>query len=230
MQNNNQKQIVSAIVVVGFIIAAAILLRGSSPGPSNDNLIIDNTALPSSENRILGVDEHILGDPNAKVIVLEYSDLECPFCKVFHKTMHKVVDNSNGKVAWVYRNYPIPNLHEKAFAEAEASECAFDQGGDQAFWQYIDKVFEVTPSNDGLETEQLSVIAEGNGLDVPAFERCLASGKFKPKIEGDIESGNKDGVSGTPFSLIVKNGKVVDTINGAEPYETVVKKLNAASK
>ena len=109
----------------------------------------------ATQMRPVSSDEHILGNANAKIIVVEYSDLECPFCKVFHNTMHQVVEKSNGDVAWVYRQYPIPQLHPKAFHEAEATECAWEQGGNKAFWKYIDKVFEITPSNNGLDESKL---------------------------------------------------------------------------
>ncbi len=100
-------------------------------------------------------DDHILGDANAKIIIVEYSDLECPFCKVFHNTMHQVVEKSNGDVAWVYRHYPIPQLHKKAFREALATECAWEQKGNDGFWKYMDKLFEITTSNDGLDEARL---------------------------------------------------------------------------
>lgn len=100
-------------------------------------------------------DEHILGNLNAKIIIVEYSDPECPFCKVFHNTMHQVVDNGSGEIAWVYIHYPIPQLHPKAFHEAEATECAWEQGGNKAFWKYMDKLFEITPSNNGLDESRL---------------------------------------------------------------------------
>ena len=105
--------------------------------------------------RPVSPDEHILGNINAKIIIVEYSDLECPFCKVFHNTMHQVVEKSNGEVAWVYRHYPIAQLHSKAFREAEATECAWEQGGNDTFWKYTDKIFEITPSNNRLEESEL---------------------------------------------------------------------------
>jgi len=99
--------------------------------------------------------DHILGNIAAKIIIVEYSDLECPFCKVFHNTMHQVVKEYAGEVAWVYRHFPIASLHPKAFHEAEATECAWEQGGNEVFWKYMDKLFEVTPSNNGLEESLL---------------------------------------------------------------------------
>ncbi|MEK7118005.1 MAG: thioredoxin domain-containing protein [Patescibacteria group bacterium] len=111
-------------------------------------------------------EDHVLGNTNADVLMVEYSDPECPFCKRFHETMHQVVDHygKNGNVAWVYRHYPIDQLHSKARKEAEAMECASEQGGNDAFWKYADKLFEVTPSNNGLDAAQLPVIAAMVGL------------------------------------------------------------------
>lgn len=222
---NNQKQIVGAIIVAGILIAGAILLRGSKPATTNEPIVDDIKNTPSEVGPISSND-HIIGNVNAKIVIVEYSDLECPFCKVFHETMHKVIENSNADVAWVYRHYPIPQLHPKAFHEAEASECAWEQGGNDAFWKYTDRVFEITPSNNGLEVAELPKIAEYIGLDVNLFNTCLESGKFKDKIEASISDGNKAGVNGTPSSFILVNGKFVDTIPGAQPYETVIQMLS----
>lgn len=225
MQNNDQKQIVGAILVVGILIAGAILLKGSK-APTANEPIANNAKNTTAQGRPVSSSDHIVGDMNAKIVIVEYSDLECPFCKIFHSTMHKVVDNNNGSVAWVYRHYPIPQLHPKAFHEAEATECAWEQGGNDAFWKYTDRIFEITPSNNGLEVEELPKIAEYIGLNVASFNTCLNSGKFKDKIQADIDDGTKAGVNGTPSSFILAKGKVVDTIPGAQPYETVVQKLS----
>jgi len=98
--------------------------------------------LVATKMRPVSADDHILGDINSEIIVVEYSDLDCPFCKVFHPTMHQVVEKSEGKVAWVYRHYPIPQLHPNAPKKAEETECAWELGGNDAFWKYADKVFE----------------------------------------------------------------------------------------
>lgn len=226
MQNNNQKQIAGAILVAGVIIAGAILLKGSRP-PGDIAPIANNAKnLPTSQGRPVSSSDHIIGNMNAKIVIVEYSDLECPFCKTFHNTMHQVVNNSNGNVAWVYRHYPIPQLHQKASHEAEATECAWEQGGNDAFWKYIDRAFEITPSNDGLEVSELPKIAQYIGLNVASFNDCLASGKFKNKVQADIDDGVKAGVNGTPSSFILQKGKVVDTLPGAQPYEALMQKLS----
>lgn len=220
LDNNGAKQIAGAILIVGILIAGAILLRGTK-APTN------GTTTTVWQGRAIGADDHIVGNPNAKIVVVEYSDLECPFCKVFHNTMQQVVKNSDNKVAWVYRQYPIPQLHPKAFHESEATECAWDQGGNDAFWKYTDRVFEITQSNNKLDVAELPKVAQYVGLDLVTFNTCLASGKFQAKIQADIDDGSKVGVNGTPSSFILMKGKIVGTIQGAQPYETVMQKINA---
>ena len=226
MQNNDSKQIAGAILVVGVLVAGAILLKGTN-APIGVPSIANNAKNATSQVRPITSADHITGNINAKIVIVEYSDIECPFCKVFHATMHKVVENSDGKVAWVFRHYPIPQLHPKAFHEAEATECAWEQGGNDAFWKYVDRIFEITPSNNRLEESELPKIAEYIGLDVGSFNTCLSNGKFKAKVQADIDDGVKAGVSGTPSSFILQKGKVIDTIPGAQPYDTVMQKLSA---
>ena len=116
METNNNKEIAGAIIVAGLLIAGAIMLKGNS---SNSPTIDRNVA--NIEARVVSEDDHILGNKDAKVVIIEYSDTECPYCKVFHNTLHNIVDG-NEEVAWVYRHYPIPELHKKAFYEANATD------------------------------------------------------------------------------------------------------------
>ncbi len=227
MTNIDQKPIVSAIIIAGVLIAGAILLKDSK-SPAENNLPLAGTNV-SGTPRAVSSDDHLIGNPNAKVIIVEYSDFECPFCKIFHETMNRVV-NTYEDVAWVYRHYPIAQLHKKAFQEAEASECAWEQGGNDAFWAYANRIFEITPSNDGLNESDLPKIAEDVGLNVEEFTTCLASGKFASKVEADMADGNQAEINGTPSSFIFVDGELVDTIGGALPYEMVKQKLDAALK
>jgi protein-disulfide isomerase len=101
--------------------------------------------------------DHITGNPQADVVLIEYSDTECPFCKRFHETMIQVMAEygASGKVAWVYRHFPLDALHSKARHEAEATECATELGGNEKFWAYLNKLEEITPSNNGLDASLL---------------------------------------------------------------------------
>src|SRR3989344_6962314 len=223
-QPNSQQQIAGAILLAGIMIAGAILLKGGDQAPTTSGSVTNNATDTAFLGKPVSSDDHILGNPKAKIVIVEYSDLECPYCKVFHNTMHKVVEN-NKDVAWVFRHYPIPQLHPKAFHEAEATECAEELGGNDAFWRYTDRIFEVTPSNNGLEVAELSKIAQYVGLNVTFFDLCLNSGKFKDKIQTDVDDGGKAGVRGTPSSFIVVKGKMVSPISGAQPYETVMQQI-----
>jgi len=228
-KNNNQKQISGAIIIAGLIIAGAILLKGSTAvaptAQDNKNADLKDIKITPVTN-----EDHILALGNSKVVVVEYSDSECPFCKIFQGTMHKIVTKYDGKVAWVYRDYPIAQLHPKSFHESVAMECAALQGGNEAFWKYTDELYVRTTSNNRLDVAELPKIAESIGLDLTSFNGCLTNEKTKATVQADMDSGNSAGVNGTPKSFILKNGKVVDTIDGAEPIESVTQKIDAALK
>jgi len=227
---DNPQMIPLAIVAAGALIAGAIYFGGSTPSGSlvkgNPNSLLGNDTSAKIED--ISDKDHILGSRNAKVIVVEYSDLECPFCKVFHNTMRQIMDTyDDSQVAWVYRHFPIAQLHSKASKEAEASECADEQGGDQAFWNFVNKLFDTTNSNNSLDQSQLPQIAASVGLDVTAFNNCLSSGRYTKKIADDVIAAGKAGAQGTPYSVAIgKNGQQV-IINGAEPFETVKAKIDS---
>ncbi len=172
-------------------------------------------------------EDHIIGNPDAPVKLIEFSDFECPFCKRFHVTMKRLMDEygKDGKVAWVYRHFPIDSLHPKARKEAQAAECANELGGNDAFWAYSDKLYDITPSNNRLELSRLPQIAEEIGLNRSAFEECLAGdargGKYADHIEADNQDAIASGGTGTPYIVVIApNGKTFP-ISGAQPYGAI---------
>ena len=208
---------------------AGAIYFGSGAKPTTDNS--QPTANANIEVPQVTNEDHYLGSKTAKLIIVEYSDTECPFCKVFHNTLKEVMNSYGTDVAWVYRQFPITQLHSKAVKEAEATECAAELGGNTAFWSYLDEIFKTTPSNNGLDPAELPKIAGGIGLDVPSFNTCLASGRYTEKVQAQIEEAVKAGARGTPYSLILdRDGNVKGVINGAEPIESVKAKLDALLK
>jgi protein-disulfide isomerase len=159
--------------------------------------------------------DHYFGNPKAPIKFIEWSDLECPFCKRFHPTVAQLVEEYDGQVAWVYRHFPLDQLHSKARKEAEATECAAALGGNDAFWVYVDRIFEITPANNGLDLDLLPEIAEEIGIDRGAFEKCLSSGQFKEKVEADYNDAIAAGGRGTPFSMIVGPNGNATPVSGA---------------
>jgi len=209
-----------AVIIAGIIIAGAVIITSDNATPTSNNADTKKPAKTEIALREISKDDHILGNPNAKLIIVEYSDTECPFCKHFHPTMKKVMEEygKSGKVAWVYRHFPLDVLHSKARKEAEATECATELGGNAKFWEYLDRLFEITPSNDGLNLEELPKIAEFVGLDATAFNKCLDSGKYADKVEADFQDARSAGGTGTPYSVIVSKDGTKTPVNGALPY------------
>ncbi len=169
--------------------------------------------------------EHIRGDKNAAVTIIEWSDTECPFCKRFHPTVQEMLDTYKGKVRWVYRHFPLRQLHSKAAKEAEATECAYEQGGDDAFWKYVDRIYAITPSNDGLDPAELPKIATSIGLNKQKFETCLNSGKYVSKVQEDENDAVSAGGRGTPYSVIVAGDQKIP-VSGAVPASELKQILN----
>lgn len=232
-QHTNPYLIPLSIIIAGMIIGASVggslyfsrvnsVTTQNQPGqgPTPEEVAKMLEKLPPVTKA-----DHILGNPDAPIKIVEYSDLECPFCKNFHNTLTKIMEEygDSGKVAWVYRHYPIDNLHKKARREAYALECANEQGGNDAFWAFMNEVMAVTPSNDGLDLAELPMIAAKLKLNVSEFNSCLESDKFKEKIDAHMSDAIATGGEGTPWSIIVSGIKNQTRIPiyGAYPYENI---------
>ncbi len=172
--------------------------------------------------------DHIYGNPEAPISLIEYSDFECPFCKKFHPTPKQVVEAYNGQVNWVYRHYPLDFHNPLAQKESEASECAGELGGNDAFWKYTDLLYERTKSNGkGLPIESLGPMAEEIGLNQGEFQDCLDSGRYTERVQEDLREGASSGITGTPGSILLNNQTgSVNLVSGAVPVETLKKAID----
>ncbi len=217
--NNNQIAIPIAIVVGFALIAAAIFFSGPSErAPIVGN---NNQAPAQSSGTVRPVDEtdFIKGNPNAPIMIVEYSDYECPFCKAFHDTMNLIMDEygASGDVAWVYRQFPI--LGPSSTRAAEAAYCVGELGSSSAYFAFSDAIFE-RDAGSRTNMARLNDYASMAGVDVAAFEECLASGRMSSKIATAVEDGRAAGVEGTPHSIVIV-GDQQAVINGAQPYSVV---------
>ena len=222
----------TAIFLAGLMIAVAVIYAtGKDIAQPNPASVSDSLSGNQPFDTILaGSDYYIRGNPNAPVKIVEYSDLECPFCKRFHLTMQEVVDTYGDKVAWIYKHFPIDSIHSKARAEANAAECAGEQGGSKAFWDYIDRIFAITPSNNGLDLNELPKIAQSLNLDAKKFQRCLTSNKYAQRVESHYQEGLEIGAMGTPYSIVIAPNGQKGVINGAQAYSAVKKVIDTALK
>jgi len=222
-QSSNSLAIPGAIIVAGLFIAGAIFMtNGNAPDGGSNTVAGDTNTATEPAVPKLEKGDHIVGNPDAKIVIVEYSDTECPFCKNFHSTMNQVMETygKDGQVAWVYRHFPL-SIHPKAQKEAEATECAAELGGNEGFWEYINALFETTPSNNGLDLAVLPDIAEQVGLDRVAFQTCLDSGKYAEEVQKDFNNGVAVGVGGTPHSIGIMEDGGGFIIPGAQQYTIV---------
>jgi len=194
---------------IRLFLAAAVLALAVPAGAQEEMAGIMEPVTPR---------DHIRGNPAAPVKLVEFADTECPLCKRFHPALQRVVDDYPGKVAWVFRHFPIAEIHPKAPKEHEATECAAELGGEPAFWAYLDRLYAITPSNDRLDPAELPRIAQHVGLDRAPFEQCLRSGRHAARVAEDVADALAAGAPGTPYSVIVApNGRTYAVV-GAQPY------------
>lgn len=166
--------------------------------------------------------DHIRGDSDAPIALIEYSDLECPYCQSFHATAQKVVDEYDGKVMWVYRHFPL-QFHPQAMPRALAAECANKLGGKDKFWAYVDEIFGVPQYTGTAEDAAVAI-----GIDKGALAECVKDAAIKAIVDEDTSLGSKAGITGTPGNIIynVKTGEG-KLVPGAVPFETLKPTIDA---
>lgn len=219
-----------SIVIAGVIVMLGIVYSAQIQNKKNDAPAIQGQGGGLEKMRPVSAEDHIIGRLDAPVKIVEYSDLECPFCKMFHQTLGDIMKKygSNGQVAWVYRHLPLEMLHTKAFREAIASECAYAQKGNDGFWRYINDLFSVTPSNDGLPLAELPNIAQRTGLSVSTFSSCLDDTRMGERVSKDRGEAVNIGADGTPFSVIIAPDGSRTALYGAQNFAQVDQAIQAA--
>lgn len=167
---------------------------------------------------------NVMGNANAKITIIEYSDFQCPYCLQFHQqTYQKIIDQyvKTGKVKLAYKQMPIASIHPMATPAAIASECAADQG---KFWEYHDTLFgKLGAGQLDVKAESLTAYAKGLGLDTDKFQACLKDGAAQARVTSDTQEGSKIGVRGTPTFVI--NGQL---LVGAQPFSAFQQAIDAA--
>lgn len=211
-------------IIFGFgLIATAILFSGSrtaAPTIAQKNSV----PIPDAKAIVRPVDstDAVRGNPNAPIKVIEYSDYDCPFCKQFNDTMNQIMKDFGvtGKVAWIYRQFPISQLHPNAPKISEGALCAQKLGGTEAFWKFSDTVFASREINDKTNMTRLPEYAEKAGIKRADFTKCFDDGTFKDAVDKSVAEATTVGAQGTPYSIIVV-GDQQAVINGAQPYPVV---------
>lgn len=220
---------VAAVALLGFLVFGGLVVKKELA--SGDGFFADDgeaadiadvvdagsdNAKPSQPDSAAKVDvkvaasDHIRGNKNAKITIVEFSDYQCPFCSRFHDTMKQVMAKYPNQVRWVFKHFPLESIHPYARKAALAAECAGEQN---KFWEYSDAIYANQAS---LNDDYLTTAAKNLRLDTKKFGACLSSEKYASKVNADLQQGQGYGVRGTPGSFI--NGQ---TIPGAVPFEQV---------
>jgi len=255
-QNNSEKISVKKSTFNGLIIGVIILVgvtaffAGSYTSNLNSNQISEKdledaiaklelkllqnqlpTKQPSAPVKISVDDDPIIGNPDAPITIVEFSDFQCPFCARFHtQTLPLILEEyiEQGKVKLVFRDFPIQSIHPNALPASVAAECANEQ---DKFREMHDVLFEKQSEWNKLETVNalslFSQYASDMQLDQEAFDSCLSSGKYIPEIKNDLDDGRDYGVSGTPGFFVGNDEIGYVELKGAQPFESFKKVIDA---
>lgn len=217
-QTKNSLLIPIVIVIIGIIISGGIFVYRTNlkidPSDLNKNIS------PEAGIRPITNEDKILGNPNADVIVVVYSDFECPYCKIFHSTMNEIMSEygRDGKVAWIFRQFPLESIHKNAKNAAISSECVYRIGGNEQFWSYSNILF--SSSTEILNKENLEKIATDIGIEKEKYNACINSAEIIEKIDSDIADGKliyeNDPNFGTPYSFVITKTGVQTKVIGAQ--------------
>lgn len=232
-----------AIVIAGAIIGIAVYASNGG-GSTNTNTSAQNQPTSTTQQPVGNTqqvtepagpvtvsvdDDPFLGNPDAPVTMIDFSDYECPFCKrhvdqSFDQIKTEYIDT--GKLKYVYRDLPLSFHDPLATQQAIAANCAREQGNDETYFAYHDEIFARTSSNgNGMPKDELYSIASDLGLDESSFKECLDSEKYKDEIQADIVDASAAGASATPTFFI---GKSTDSgaiegqqVVGAQPFSVI---------
>ncbi len=218
---------VAGFFVIGFFVLLGVYMTGGGGGggrtvQANKNPSVNPTptqpANPGAGAPVdvqLSEDDWVRGDENAKISIVEFSDYDCPFCSRHHETMKQILDEYPGDVNWVYRHFPLEQLHPFAKKKSEAAECVGSLAGADAFWKFTDAIFE---GDEGGTDAELAALAAQAGANQSKFQTCLTNGDFTDVVENDTQNALAAGGSGTPYNVIIAGDQTIP-VNGAVPFE-----------
>ena len=219
----NTVPIAIAIVAAGALIGGAIFLSANLNKSNNQGNQLGTTTQTADQaaaqqaelaKNVAAVSEadHLRGSTDAKVFLVEYSDLDCPFCSQAHETLKQIVAQYNGEVAWVYRHFPLTSLHPYAETKAQAAECVAELGGSNAFWNFVDAYFPVQDPRAGAEITVSTASAQG--INSSALNTCITSGRHKDKVQEQFDNAVESGGRGTPY-VVITDGENFVPVEGA---------------
>jgi protein-disulfide isomerase len=215
-REQRQRRLIAIIIVVGVALILTAILIAPNFVPIGEITTPNLDPFPM-------VSGMAMGDPSAPVLIEEFSDFQCSYCRVFHEsTFDTIVEEyvAAGKVRVLFRNYPV--IGPESLAAANASMCAAEQ---DKFWEFSSILFANQNGHDtgAFSTRRLAAFADAIGLNVDEFNACIREDRYQEQVQGDIQAGLQQGIDSTPSFLV--NGVLMV---GALPYETFQAEIEAA--
>jgi protein-disulfide isomerase len=204
----------AAIICAGIILAFTIYsLRHVTPTLENGN--------PSATRPISSTD-HMLGNPLAPVVIIEYADIDSEYSKQFQKVLEKIADtySTNGNVTWVYRHIP-DDSDPNAQTNDEASECVAALGGTPAFFKFIDAVQTQSPGDSAFDPANYDSIVSGLGLASGTFDACMTAHTYQARVNDDYQNTISIGATGVPYSVLIVKGQDPRVLSGSLDYTSM---------
>lgn len=189
-------------------------------GPVNGKL----TEAQAAKLPAVSSEDYVRGNRDAEVFLIEYSDLQCPYCDQFHDTAKQAVDDYGGKVAWVYRHFPLDAIHPKARPAAITAECVAKLGGNDAFWKFTDAVF----ADQNTTLADLPGTVAKIGVNSAQVASCVDANETEDLVNADYDGGLAAGVTGTPGNYIVNSKGEVWSMPGAMPISSLKATIDEA--
>jgi protein-disulfide isomerase len=199
---------------IGIAIAVYVVRAGSVSIPPEGDLSLMRPVSP---------EEHIFGNPDAKVYVVEYADIDSPYAKQFQETMQQIMaeEGEDGDVAWVFRHFPLVHIYPDSGTHAHAAECAASLAGEQAFWLFISAMHADAPGNAHFRTSDYATLLPRFGVAPAAFDACMEGSAFEGRIGEDAANALQIGATGSPYLVILGEGAEPVPVTGALPYDAM---------
>ncbi len=217
-----------------MLVPAAIIFAGLVAAISIYNLRHTTSSLqignPGAVSPVNPTTDHILGNPTAPIVLIEYADISSQYSKDFQQVMDEVATNyaGAGNVAWVYRHFPVGETDPNAGEHSEAAECVAALGGNTAFFKFIDAVQTAAPNDSPFAPAGYDDIVSALGLSSGTFDSCLTAHTYQSKVAADFANAQLIGATGAPYSVLLVKGQPPTVISGSVPYDTMKQVLDKA--
>ncbi|MBN2052401.1 DsbA family protein [Candidatus Woesearchaeota archaeon] len=215
-KNSERTENIVAIVVFAFLIIIGIGIFTKGFG------LLDNSDNSGDRFRVPLGNDPFMGSTNASVVIIAFSNYECPFCKKGELIIQSLMNKYPDKIIYVFKEYPLISAHPNSYSAALAAECAKEQN---KYWEYHHYLFE---HNDQLEVRYLKEYATLTGLDSARFDDCLDNQLYKSEVNLDMNHASLIGVTGTP-TFFIRNVRAPDAVRiiGAQPEAEFVKIIDS---